>query len=97
MKHVKPPIPAEVYYYRLWKTHSLRFILALAVMTASLTWAVVIAVFYSNATLCIGLVVVASFSAFVVAIKYRDCGHYHTRYLRALCDPSIINSDHVNQ
>jgi xanthine/uracil permease len=71
------------YYYMKWRTHSLRFILALAALSNCIVWAIV-AGFYGNAGLAIGLCCGAAFALFVALIQRNEVETYHARYLRSL-------------
>ena len=96
MKPISEPLSAERYYYMKWKSHCFRLMLALTLLSNCIVWAIVAAL-YSNPILAIWLCVGAVFATFASVIEYRACDHFHTRYLRALCDWTAINTDHTNQ
>lgn len=79
-------VTSEQYYYTKWKHHSLKFILALSLLANAIIWSIV-ASLYGNTTLAISLVISAVFLLFMAVVEYRACDHFHTRYLRALCEP----------
>lgn len=93
---LREPMSAERYYYIKWRTHSLRFILALALLANAIIFAL-LAAFYGRADVALWLCVVAVFFLFVSVIKAKDATRYHDLHLRALCDGSILNSHHTNQ
>ncbi len=90
MKPIAEPIAAERYYYIKWRSHCFRLLLALAFLSNGIIWAVV-AGFYSFPVAAIWFCIAAVFALFVAVVEYRACDLYHTRYLRALCDGSLIN------
>ena len=96
MKHEPSPLSSQRYYYIKWKSHSFRLIIALAIMTNCVVWAFVASLCSHPATaiwLCVGAV----FSTFMAVVEYRACDLYHTRYIRALCSGSLIDTNPTNQ
>ena len=78
-------VPPECYYREQWRSHSFKFILALALLSNAIIWAIV-AGFYSAPVLAIWLVITAVFFLFATVVEYKACEHYHTRYLRSICE-----------
>ena len=75
------------YYYRRWKHHCFLFLVALTLLTNGSVWAAVFAL-YALPAAVISCIVAAAFGLFAATIEYRACDHFHTRYLRSLCDGS---------
>ena len=80
-------VPAEIHYYIRHRSHSFRFIIALALLSNCIIWAIV-AGLYSLPILAIWLCIAAVFFTFVSVVEYKACVLYHTRYKRSLSEPT---------
>jgi hypothetical protein len=86
------PIPAINYYHHMWRMHCVRLIAVLALLSNCIVWAIV-AAFYGRGDIAIWLGCGAVFFTFVAYIKANDVNYYHDKYLRAMCDGSILNAE----
>lgn len=84
---------SQAHYEAQWRSHSLRFIAALAILSNCIVWAIV-AAFYGAAWLVIALAFAAVFFTFVAAVKMRDCTNAHDRILRSIIHPEDLFDDH---
>jgi Na+/H+ antiporter NhaA len=74
---------SKTYYYAKHRAHALRFIIALAMLSNCIVWALV-AGFYTAMTLALWLCIGGVFFLFVSVVEYRACNHYHARYRRSV-------------